>query len=509
LQLSQTTKELALTPYDPESWLNRAQTLRILGFPELGLGDAYKSRLLVESALENSSETGTAALKAFSAKIYHLHVTSPGLEQHVATPELLQLRVTAMLKRLEIQCWTELMEGLMACNCCNDYIQLSKAAVEKFPGDAVFQSELDNANAWYGQRVDQLQARVDSDEMSAEEMESTLLNGGVYPTPYPWMTKELLERDDALLKSIQGEFKFASTNCTAVRSTIRNTEGEEVADVLGVVALRDITQGETVVFETTLQGVIGNTKRCETCCGQITSPVLNECCSITYCSTTCSSIALTTFHPALCGKDFSTLQTAAASAVLTTDFALDALLMLRTLALSLNEPIHPLQNTHLARLTPSYGGSSPRLIIFSLDEHIIKPLSMLQKLGVDIFTNAHYDTWVLHTIRCRLQNNKHGHTLDEACGTAVSGLYSMFNHSCAPNVDWRHDDGSSTVTMFAERGVKEGEEMFISYIRGKKMGRAERQRTLMPWFGTECRCERCIAEGDAEITPAMGVLGLN
>lgn len=405
-----------------------------------------------------------------------------------------------MLSNLEIQCYTELMEGLIAANCCNDYLVLSKEAVAKFPADAVFQSELENAEAWYAQRVEQLQARFDEGELGKEEMESTLLNGGVYPTPYPWMTGEILERDEEVLKSIQGEFALASTNCTAARSKIRNTDGEEIADVLGVVATRDIKEGDVVVLETTLQGVIGNTACCKTCCGPITEPVTNSCCRVAYCSQTCTEAALKTFHPVLCGKDFSHLEDAAASATATTDFSLDSLLLLKTLALSIASPTHPLQNTYMNRLTPSYGGPSARLLIFNFPEHIIAPIKMLSSLGLSPFTTPEYDTWVLHTIRCRLQNNKHGQTLDGSHGTAVSSLYSMFNHSCEPNVDWRHDDGSSTVTMFAVADVKEGEEMFISYIgkKGKEVGRKERQRTLMPWFGMDCRCVRCEGETENE-----------
>lgn len=40
--------------------------------------------------------------------------------------------------------------------------------------------------------------------------------------------------------------------------------------------------------------------------------------------------------------------------------------------------------------------------------------------------------------------------------------------------------------MFAERYIKEGEEMFISHIKSKDMGRVERQKTLMPWLGMAC-----------------------
>jgi hypothetical protein len=499
--LVQFTKDIARLPYDPESWLNRAHCLRLLGFPELGLGDAYKARLLVEAALENTSSLGVDALKTFSRKVYNLHMTDPAWQQwrsHVSIPELLQSRVTGMLKRIEIQCWTELMEGLMASNCCNDYVEMSKEAISKFPSDEVFPSELDNANSWYQQRVDILEGRVETGDLTAEQMAWTLVNGGVYPTPYPWIPDDLLSRDEDLFKIISDEFAIASTNCTVSRSTIRNVSDDDGSisniDVLGVTATREIRAGETVVLDTTFSGVIGDVDRCEYCCG-VAGTVTNACCKVLYCSQSCAKEALENYHPALCGKDFSSFHAEAKLATLTTDFSLGSLLLLRTLANSIHENhSHPLKSSVLSRLTPTYGMKEPKLIIFNFLEHVISPIIMLRELGIDVFADDRYDSWVIHTMRCRLQNNKHGQTLDDVCGTAIGPLYSMFNHSCAPSVDWRHDDNNSNLTMFAERDIREGEEMFISYIKSKSMGRAERQKTLMPWLGMDCACTRCVAE---------------
>jgi hypothetical protein len=494
-------------PYDPEIWLNRAHCLRLIGFPELGLGDAYKARLLVEAALESSSTTlGTKALQTFAKKIYNQHMTDPAWSQwksRVATAELLKARAMDMLKRLEAHIWTELMESLIASNCCSDYLRLSKEAVKKFPDDAVFPSDVANAESWYQQRVEILQAQVDDGEMTDVQMQTTLENGGVYPTPYPWMTDSCLVRDDVLIQSIKEEFRLASTNCTVFKSTIRNLvavdELEEITefDVLGVVASRDIKAGETAVTDRTAAGVISNVDRCEACCATLISndKISNSCCNVPYCSLTCSQTALQEYHPPVCGKDFSFLHEAAKSATHTTDFSLDALLLQRVLALSLHQSAtHPLQTSILNRLTPAYSMPEPQLIIFNFTDHIITPILTLREFGVDIFANSLYDTWVLHTIRCRLQNNKHGATLDDFVGSAVSPLYSMFNHSCNPNVDWRHDDHNSTVTLFATRDIKEGEEMCISYIKGAGMPREERQKALMTWLGMKCGCTMCELE---------------
>lgn len=398
------------------------------------------------------------------------------------------------------------MEGLIASNCCSDYLKMSKKAVEKFPDDEVFPSDLANAESWFQQRIDILQAQVDEGEITDVQMKTTLDNGGVYPTPYPWMTEALLVRDDVLIQSIKEEFTSASTNCTVFKSSIRNVqmvgESEEATefDVLGVIASQGIKAGEIAVTDVTEASVISNTDRCDACCAVLASEkITNTCCSLLYCSTACSQTALRNYHVPTCGKEFTFLYEAAKSATHSTDFSLDALLFLRTIALSLEQnAIHPLHTSVIRRLTPAYSIPAPQLIIFNFADHIITPIVTLRRLGVDIFANAHYDTWVLHTMRCRIQNNKHGATLDGYVGSAISPLYSMFNHSCDPNVDWRHDEHNSTVTLFATRDITVGEEMCISYIKGADMGRRERQRSLMTWLGMDCACQRCVDETAAE-----------
>jgi hypothetical protein len=498
-ELSSLTKEIADLPYDPESWLSRGRCLRILGYPELALGDVYKARLLVEAALENSTALGYNATLTFGMKIWYLHMTDPAWEQWrstISTPELLRTRVTDVLRKLELQIWTELMESLITSNACKDYIQLSHEAVAKFPSDEVFPSELANAKSWFKQREEILEAQHDSGEMSFDAMHSTLDNGGVFPTAYPWMTEDLVTRKDIYIQRVQNEFKSASRNCIVSRSTIRNILPEEESserDVLGVVATKNIGLQETVLIDSTVAGVICGMDRCATCCSDLKGGIANECCSVLYCSEACSKNALQMFHSPLCGADFTFIHNAAKSAKASTDFSLDSLLLLRILALAIHEKAaHPLKTSLLSRLTPAYDIN--QLIIFNFEDHIIAPIRILQELGIDVFTNAAYDTWVIHTMRCRLQNNKHGQTLDELHGTAVHPLYSMFNHSCVPNIGWEHVGNNSTLRLFAEREIVEGQELFISYIKPLDMGWAERQRALMPWLGMDCECERCREE---------------
>lgn len=65
-------------------------------------------------------------------------MTKPSWAVAVATPELFLARVGVVLLQLEVQVWSELMEGLIAANTCVDYLALSREAVERWLEDGVF-----------------------------------------------------------------------------------------------------------------------------------------------------------------------------------------------------------------------------------------------------------------------------------------------------------------------------------------------------------------------------------
>jgi hypothetical protein len=145
---------------------------------------------------------------------------------------------------------------------------------------------------------------------------------------------------------------------------------------------------------------------------------------------------------------------------------------------------------------------------WSLASHVDVPQRILTTLGVDIFKDLRYDTWVLQTIWARMVNNQHGGV--EA--RSVNPLYSFINHSCEPNAEARGLDKtypaqsapvleSSALAIIARRDIKPGEEIYISYLDGHDLFRSRAHRNLRlraNWLSGDCMCTRCRREAQME-----------
>jgi fructose-1,6-bisphosphatase len=135
-------------------------------------------------------------------------------------------------------------------------------------------------------------------------------------------------------------------------------------------------------------------------------------------------------------------------------------------------------------------------------------------LEVDIFADHRFDTWVLLTVSGRIDLNawEYKQELPDGTETFVTGLnscYSLFNHSCDPNVEWFRDDVTGRIVFRALEDIEIGEEMFSSYLSDQQLEQSTEKRleTLKSWMGDGPHfCTRCFPElvdnRDVEMTDA-------
>jgi hypothetical protein len=353
---------------------------------------------------------------------------------------------------------------------------------------------------------DQLESKTDEnlDGMNALEESEYRRSGHILSQSYPWMDSELFSRGADVVASVQQQISRASwSRCRLGRSSVREGKlsldrSENFSEVFGVVATEDLGRNEILLADhTALSAVDDPADRCPCCCGILTvNFVTLKCCSTRYCSRYCADRALATYHLAVCGKPLSRFEKAYRKNLATPDRAADEMLFLRVLAGTLqHSTIHPLHTPVVKQLTAMYDGKKHQP--FDLETNIIGSFKMLTRLGVDIFADHKFDTWVLQTLRARIGNNSREYSVNGHAHIAINPLYSFFNHSCDPNVKWADDklNHSSTIRMYTLHRVKEGEELFINYqeeLSDKPY--PERREVLKQWLGFDCQCTRCMNE---------------
>ncbi|OQD95507.1 hypothetical protein PENSOL_c020G09335 [Penicillium solitum] len=177
---------------------------------------------------------------------------------------------------------------------------------------------------------------------------------------------------------------------------------------------------------------------------------------------------------------------------------------------------------------------------FTLAGNIQIPFDILFHLGVDIFSDLSFDTWVIQTVLRKLLvnavpweherrganptfNDRDGpkpvlhptlqsrmkeriedlSTMEPSFGNfyLFPGL-SMFNHSCRPfeNALWGYDDKvPNRIVIWANKDIKAGEEIRIPYQRYRvadPVGEGiDLNMHAVQLFGKNCECPRCQGRG--------------
>jgi hypothetical protein len=440
-------------PNDPQAWFERGNRMWMLNFPELAVGDLYKAKILEAHTPDDNQD---------------LRYSVYGL----------------------------LVGALQACHCQWDAAE-------------VLEESIINSESWWREKATErfanLRGLLKRKEEAARalggtpyELKDRVRDGGVLTVEYPWTMERHLTRAPELIKLINEELRGIGneTACYLGQSTFAKDSSE---DMLGMFAARELRAGECILTDRTATGICStpSPNSCSNCYARLPdTPTQATCCSESYCSAECLNLAMDTYHKVLCSKDFTWLQEPARG--LTHNASpLRPLLMLRVLATCVQAGVEksPLDHPLIARLKPL--ANKNHVDVFTLTESVIIPIKILEQLGVDVFANRKFDTDVLHSIWTRLANNKAG-CPDPRLGfiDEVTPRLPLFNHSCDPNVEWRRENGSTTVRFFAIKPVKKGEELFCSYLNIGGSLVEERQEMLWPWFEGPCLCCRC--EEDAK-----------
>lgn len=485
-----------------------------MGYPDLAIGDTWKSTILIERQI---------------LVVHKVRAKIGDSEAGKKIAVLMKDQETAYDKLISLL--TILEDHRAVLDICDDGTKKYGANLESF-----FRAHKVSATERLHQRLegsktrhnefDEASRKVYGRNFSVEavrEWEISFNNGMIMFLAYPFTPSKYLSRQEDVVTSAQVLFRNASSKCKLSYSSVRM--GNTSSDILGVFATCDIASSEqlledsTIFAASTFSASAPSTLAtrwfegfklavCDNCFGGIFSDmaVSPDCCKTEYCSKHCQDTALFNYHKVLCGKNFEWLYEE--SRKLPKTVSLNGPLWLRILATCVQSGLHPLDHPAIARLAPLYSRNGRR---WSFVNNIRHPILILQQLGINPFNDFRYETWVLHTIWARIVNNQEEHLEPVLEGgnfslRCINPMYSFFNHSCEENAAWDVGGnskgpsscfGGSTKVLYAERPIKKGEEICVSYgTFTSSETKAERFALLASWIGIEgeCGCPKCRRE---------------
>jgi hypothetical protein len=443
-RLNDQTKHIYKHPYDPNTWLQRAKTLARLAYPELAVGDAHKASLLAREHLAR-----------FVGSLRICRTDAPPGDDHAGGESVLGWRLGHRMGF-----WMQ------------DVPEVAKGQCE--------------AEA---EPVDMLETYLAQLQCKAERVAVENLyfwpnfeEGRYRRRRYPWMREAYARRGDEVLERLNTDFeknardvlrKPGGARCVVKRHAFgRDDKGKkDTSDVLGVFATRDIGKDEVILVDKTRTWGCNGPGRD----GDLSNLFGGKACG-------------DPIHPNDDSDpvtlDLRWIRDAAGKQASFT------LLNVRLLLCCARDgPEHPLNHPLVARLTPTY--SENRVLNFSLENDVVIPNTALQQLGIDIFANTDYDTWVLFTMQARVDNNSCGDPMTDC----LNPLFSLYNHSCEPNLRWTTQEDHRTIVVKAARDLVAGEQLFVEYDSYMSDQPLEiRRKRLWRWLEGPCCCVRCVRE---------------
>lgn len=540
------TNEIIKSPHDFAAWLQRGKTLFVLSYPELAFGDAFKTRLLIDEASTRETEAGRAAYAAGVAKVF----TSKNLatlETATKGPSELDRLVEKVLKTADEDALRLMITGLSSIGAIEDPTKLCEEGKRKYP-----------KNKWFEEKLKKLKERSPllsitkiavqcmaemltggyrADGTTNEDMFSQIMNkqvakqtsrdrsqrdklskqtGEVAVRQYPWMDKTMLRRGDDILKALNEDYakssKLSPTKSIVFRKSQVQCDSKPATErsknqQWGVFAAKDLAGDELIVMDWSNVAHINTFNRCEACLGILSKIHANNVYSdgSAYCSLLCLKRASDTYLMCTIGQTFDFKFES------TWDMA--AWLDVRIFGTLVQENAsHPLTGKFMRRYDAAY---SYRVLILNLLRFMQDSAQILRKLGIDIFKDHRYDTWVLLTIRFRCHTNmRQYHNVNPNrkeppfVVITIPQFGYLFNHSCEPNVAEENVKGGSTIAFRARRFIKKGEELFVDYQpQTKKLAKGARQEELNYLLHVDCNCVKCQRETEATVKDWTDMLG--
>ena len=553
------TANLDESPYNFHYYILRAYSHERLDFPDLAAGDAYKALLLTDELLDGSGEYHQKVVEVTQA--LELRIQDDGKSWQMTVDDVEdEASLLRGLKRLGIgassiedddssqngiaryyarKAYQLLARSLSSCGCLRSAYELSARGLGAFPHDLHLQQVQQQILKDY--RKTQLRQDSKWDQSKFDPNNDLSDQGFARRELYPWNNHEPERFSHASLTFLNERLQDVAPKCEvrAVSLPCLSKENQRgpadnsnpATQQLGLFAIEDIAPHEIVLYETSLLTANNHLhgSLCDACSSALpaistSNPELPSCSSCDdtfFCSDSCLNAAQVSYHPSVCGKsDFDV--SAKDPSLAASANALYTLLLVRTIALSETQAIHPLELPETKYLWGDFTRVSDATLVnlfpnrvrqlpFSFQYNILAPIHLLEKMDIDIFaSSSRYDIWILNTLfaKFRATASARLNTADgrpEVC--AVHPMWCLANHSCAPNVWWEwgaeikfHARGKSETERWnnvgnRERGtgIRKGEEILNHYC-DVELDFKERREWAIGALGGICVCERCLWE---------------
>lgn len=547
------TLELKKDPYSFYGYLRRARNHEELGFPDLAASDAYRALLLTDEVLDEEGEYHEQAVDAIeavrrsknsSAIIGSVRNTPHGaacsaraadniVSEKEEAKEDNASWCTECAQEYALQCYEVLARTLLNCSDSNSAYDFTQRGLVAFPGATKLQTlqkeifenhKLNSDGAW--------------DSSNFKPTEDLRENGAARREIYPWNDHEPDRFSKENLSFINEEISKRAPKCKVRVTELPLLEGDAsyiksqptTVKQLGIFAVSDIEPYEPVLLEA---GVLTSSTRlhdplCDACSSRLPPfspneplPSCPECEDIVFCSQACLERAQNLYHPAICGVlDFDIVAKDPSPFAATS--ALYTLLVARTMAMAESQDTHPLDLPQIKYLWGDYSHRdypAECTLPFRFSSNIAQPLHLLARLDKDPFAPEaldRYDTWVINTLLAKFRGTANAKMNDRTGMPEVAGvhwLWSLANHSCAPNVRWEWEKGGmgfvarggGEVVRWGESkdsgeglercrgGIRKGKEVLNHYC-DVELPVKQRREWAVGALGGVCSCERCIWE---------------